>query len=459
LSVSARWALAAFLLFLLGCGSGPTVQREPTIEPAPAPTEEPPPTATPQPEDLGPGSIELIRRGWERIVEFHIDVPEERPLLTAAWRSVSAEARRNGLTAPPQPALDGDREAMWASFEGAYLALLEAAPEETWQGYRFAALTGMAESLDDCHTFFLPPRRSDVLEDLRSGRASGGVGLEIAAVRPAYVREVIGGSPAQQAGLQPGDVLLSVDGRDVSTLGVEVITDVLRGEPGSAVSIEVRRPSTGATITFPLVRALVQAPGAEGRALSDGAGYIRIRSFTSGSSLREAVDRAVADFEAAGIKAWVLDLRDNPGGDTDLDLAGRFIGVRRAEHTLLRGGRVEVQDGRGSPYPDRPMAVLVNNVTASVAEIFAAMLQDHGRARVFGSQTNRCAGFVHLEMLPDESTLGVTIGHSLTPVTEKPLWQTGVIPDQVVNQTQADTAAGRDPILDAALAWLRTQTP
>ena len=436
------------------------------VAPAPSPTvavvatavpaREPSPTPEP---DLGEGWIELVRRGWESILDYHIAQPEPRPLLAAAWGEVSAEARSRGIDAGSQPALAGEREEMWAAFANSYLALLHASPEDAWQAYRYAALSGMTASLGDCHTFFLPPRRSEVLTDIRTGRGSGGIGVELAPVLPTYVRETISGGPAHKAGVLPGDYLLAVDGRDVTGLGIEVITELLRGEPGSAISVEVRRPSNGSVLNFPLTRDLVHAPVADGRVLPDGSGYIRIRSFTTGPSLRDAVDGLIAGFEAAGVQGWVIDLRDNPGGDSDLELYGRFVGDAVAKRSLLRDGGLEIRDGEGEAYPQRPIAVLVNAGTASVAEIFAAMLQDYGRGRVFGSGTGRCAGFVSLETYPDQSTLGVTIARSLTPRTEQPLWQTGVVPDVTVRRTQADIAANRDPVREAALAWLRTQAP
>jgi carboxyl-terminal processing protease len=240
-------------------------------------------------------------------------------------------------------------------------------------------------------------------------------------------------------------------------MGVEAVTEMLRGNPGSSVAIQVRRPSTGAVLSFPLTRALVQTPPASGQVLDGGIGVIRMRSFTTNGTLLKALDQVVAGFEAQGVTAWVLDLRDNPGGDSDLDLDGRFIGDQVAERLTLRDGGLEVNNGNGQPYPEHPVAVLVNSGTASVGEIFSSMLQDYGRGRVFGTQTSKCAGFVDLMSYPDGSTLAVTIAHALTPKTEKPLWQTGVIPDQTVRQTQDDLAANRDPVLDAAVAWLKTQ--
>jgi carboxyl-terminal processing protease len=315
----------------------------------------------------------------------------------------------------------------------------------------------MTRSLNDCHTFFLPPQRAEVLTDVRTGRGSGGIGVELAAVKPSYVRETINDGPAQRAGVLPGDYLISVDGKDVTGLGIDVITELLRGDPGSDVSIQVRRPSNGTVLSFPMTRSLVQPPVASGQVLDGGVGYIRIRSFTTNGTLLAAIDKIVAGFEAEGITAWSVDLRDNPGGDSDLDLDGRFIGEQVAERLNLRNGGSEINDGLGEAYADRPIAVLVNGGTASVGEIFASMLQDYGRGRVFGTQTAKCAGFVNLTSFPDGSTIAVTIAHALTPKTQKPLWQTGVIPDQAVRQTQDDIAADRDPVLDAAVAWLKTQ--
>lgn len=437
----------------------------PSQTPAPtlaAPTQTPPtpqPTATAEPEDLGPGSIELVHRAWASIIDYHIGVPEARPLLQSAVRDVAANARARTIASPPAPSLSGGREEMWQQFADWYLALLGLSPQDAWQDYRWTALTAMTRSLNDCHTFFLRPARTEQLTDIRTGRASGGVGLELAPVRPSYVREIVTGGPAQRAGVLAGDIVVAIDGQDVTGLGVEVIAELLRGDPGSSLSLEVRRPSTGAVLTLPLTRALVRAPVVEGRVRDDGFGYIRIRSFTMGSTLAEAVDKIVADFEAAGVAGWLLDLRDNPGGDSNLGLGGRFVGEVVVERTILRDGGLELQYGAGEQYPDRPLAVLVNGGTASVAEIFASMLQDYGRGRVFGAPTQRCAGFVALESYPDGSTLGVTIAHSLSPLSERPLWQTGVVPNTSVIRTQEDVANGRDPVLDAAVAWLRTQAP
>jgi carboxyl-terminal processing protease len=453
LLISVVCALA--LIVATACGGSPSPASTPSREATDAPTALPAtPVPSPTPEDLGEGSIELIRRGWLSIVNNHISSPDPAPLLLAAWKQVGTAAATHGIREGILPALSGGADEMWDSFSAAYIGLLHATPTEDWDELRFAALTGMASSLNDCHTFFLPPERAEMLTEIRTGRGSGGVGIELAPVRPSYVRETISGGPAEKAGILPGDFLVSVDGKDVTALGIDVITELLKGDPGSHVDLQVRRPGTGDVISFPLTRALVQPAPAEGRILDSGAGYIHIRSFTNEGTLLAAVDKIVAGFEAAGVSSWVIDLRDNPGGDSDLELDGRFIGGQVAERTILRDDGREVNNGIGKPYPEHRIAVLVNSGTASVAEFFAGMLQDYGRARVFGTTTAKCAGFVTLDQFPDGSTLGVTIAHALTPLTEKPMWQTGVIPDETVRQTQGDLAANRDPVLDAAVTWL-----
>ncbi len=456
----------ATALVLIACSGRAAPNAElsppPTATPAPAPQAVATlvPTPRPDPASFPNGGADIVKSAFGSIVDFHIDFPPAAPLLESAWREASAEARRDGVDPTGlAPALVGDRDEAWAAFEASYVALVARAPAAQSASIRFAAIGGMTRSLNDCHTFFLPPPRSEALLELRTGSGSVGVGIELALTRPPYVREVAAGGPAQRAGVLLGDSVIAIDGRDVTFLGVDAIGDLLRGEPGSTVTLEVRRPGTGARQVFSLIRAFVRVPPVEARVLQEGVGYIRIRAFTSGTSVRQAVERAAAEFEAEGAKGWILDLRDNSGGESDLELDGRFIGEAVAERSLLRGGGTETKDGEGEPFPAKPIAVLTSPATASVSEIFASMLQDYGRARVFGTATAGCAGFVTLIELPDGSTLGVTIAHSLTPKTEKPLFRTGVIPDETVSQTPEDLAAGRDQVIDRAALWLRAPPP
>jgi len=455
--ITLAWTLLALLGLVLAACSGGSSAPPPTVTPSAALTVTPPtpePTATPEPEDLGEGSVELIHRALVSIVDYHIDKPDPLPLLQAAWQGAAAAARQHGV-AVPLLSLPGEADAMWPAWRDQYVGLLHALPPDVWDGLRFAAITSMAQSLDDCHTFYLSPQRSGFI-DVHEGRATGGVGVELAPSSPPYVRDIYSGSPAEQAGLRLGDVLLAVDGQDVAGLDVIAVDALLHGPPGSQAEVRIRRPSTGVVSTVLITRALVRTPAVDHRVLDDGTGYIKVRAFTVGTEVRDGVRRAIEDFESRGVSGWVIDLRDNGGGDSDLVLDGYFIGREVAERTILRDGVVETNDGEADPLPDRPLAVLVNGGSASVSEIFASMLQDYGRARVFGTVTQKCAGFVSLEQFPDGSTLGVTIAHALSPRSEQPLWRTGVIPDQFVVRSQADLVAGRDPVLDAATAWLRS---
>lgn len=454
-------------LVLVACSSGEAGAPRPTettaIVASPTalpPTPTPAPTAIPEPTSFANAGLDLIETAFAALMDHYIRVLSPATILQPAFRDALAEARRLGVdTSGLAFVASQDRDEAWGAFADAYTSLAERLAAEQTASVRFAALSGMTRALSDCHTFFLPPIRTEQLTDIRTGRGSVGVGLEFAPVRPSYVREVTTGGPADVAGVKPGDVLLALDGSDMTQAGVEVINDLLRGDEGSRVRLDLRRPANGQAYSVELSRARVVPPAAEGKVLDDGIGYLRVRTFTSGGAVREALDAIVGSFETAGVGAWVLDLRDNPGGERDLRLIGRFLGDQMVERTLLREGQLEVKHGEGEPYPDRPLAVLVNGGTASVSEIFAAALQDYGRARIFGTGTARCAGFVWLVRLDDGSTVGVTIAHSLTPLTERPLYQTGVIPQETVRQSADDLAFGRDPVLERAIAWLKALEP
>lgn len=451
-------------LVLAACAGGPSASSPAPADSTPLPTAAAPlaPTASPTPDPavLADGGVEVVGLALTLLADHHIAEPEAATLLRAAWQALETAAGRQGVSAAEhRPDLPASREEAWEVFRAAYAALMAHVPESGQNDLRYAALEGMTRSLNDCHTFFLRPRRSEALSELRGGRSLAGVGIQVLNGRPDLVREVLSGSPAEAAGVRPGDRIVSINGVAVGGLAHEVVEDLLRGDPGSPVRLGVRRPPAGEILWFDLERAQVAFRPVESRLLEEGIGYIRIRVFSSGGAVREGVAAALSRFEAAGLRAWVLDLRDNPGGDRDLGLDGLFIDEGVAELTLLRGGGLESQEAMGDAFPERPMAVLVNQGTASVAEIFAAMLQDYGRARVFGVTTARCAGFVHLAPLPDGGTLGVTIGHSLTPLSQEPLYRTGVVPDEVLQQTIDDLAAGRDPVLARALAWLAATAP
>ncbi|HWQ28783.1 MAG TPA: S41 family peptidase, partial [Dehalococcoidia bacterium] len=335
-----------------------------------------------------------------------------------------------------------------------YVALIDGNPGLDSARVRYAAIDRMAASLHDCHTYFLKPVLAQVQDETRHGTRGVGVGVEVLAATPNVITEVYRGSPADRAGVRAGDRVLSVDGVDLSTATRDVVVGALRGPEGSEVTLVVRRPATGETLTFRLRRALVVPANVERELLPGGIGDVRVRAFVAGG-VHDDVRKALEALDRQGARAWILDLRDNYGGELDVGLPGLFIPSGPLVRVNYReGGETWNADGSALPFR-KPMALLVNGLTGSVSEAIAAALDEYDVAYLIGEPTFGCAGFTVETPLGDGSTLAVTSGVNVGPVSGRSL-EGGVQPDEYVARTFDDLAAGRDPQLDRALAYLRS---
>jgi carboxyl-terminal processing protease len=182
-------------------------------------------------------------------------------------------------------------------------------------------------------------------------------------------------------------------------------------------------------------------------------GYARVRNFVDGG-IAGGLRDAFASFEAQGVTGWIIDLRGNPGGRLDPDAAGLWVGEAVVDRDRGRDG---VHEDRPASPPlgvIRPTVLLINNRTGSVAEAFAAALQEYGKAYVVGENSNGCVGYTSIQPLGDGSSMAVTTNVNLGPVSNKELNGAGVAPDEPVARSNDDIANGRDPQLDAAVAHL-----
>ncbi len=388
-------------------------------------------------------------------MDEYIDPLQPQALLTQAWNGVSGEARAEGLSVPATPVYKGDRVADFAAFRAAYVPLANSVQEA--KQLRFAAIRTMASSLNDCHTFFLTPTSSDTLLEARNGNGSVGIGVELLDIPPA-VTEVIAGSPADRAGVRPGDRVIAVNGTDTSSIAPGPAFDLINGEEGTSVTVTLRRPGQAAPITLTMTRERVVPQNVESRVIDPGTpnaiGYVRIREFIAGGVAGPLRD-ALTGFESQGVAKWIIDVRGNPGGFLDNDAASLFIKDGVIVRRRGRDGATGEDKASGKVLPViRPTVLLTDNRTGSVAEMFAAALQDYGVAYVIGATTNGCAGFTDIQPLGDGSSLAVTTGETDMPRTGKPLHGVGVVPDEPVARTETDIADGRDPQLDAAIAHL-----
>lgn len=308
----------------------------------------------------------------------------------------------------------------------------------TDQNLTRGAIRGMVEALgDDGHTVYLTPEEVQAEIDALDGRVIG-IGVSVDSRRGApVIIAVYPGSPAAEAGLRPGDIIETVDGRRVDRIDVPELIDRVRGEPGTVVTLGIER-ADGTRTELDIVRAEVRIPPvAWSMVPGTSVAVMGVNQFSDGAAreARRATRRALAD----GATAVVLDLRGNPGG-----LVHEAVGVARL--FLPRGSVVyqeEDRDGtrravttRDDPVAaDVPLVVLVDEGSASSAEIVAAALHDNGRARLVGKRTFGTGTVLNLFSLSDGSAIRLGVLRWLTP-TGRSAFETGVAPDLPVDLPQ-----------------------
>lgn len=285
----------------------------------------------------------------------------------------------------------------------------------------YGAIRGMVATLDP-HSAFLDPDEVRLLESDTDGRFAG-VGVEIS-MRDGWltVLGVFPGGPAAAAGVKPGDRFLRIEGRGARDMRMDDAVRVMRGEPGTRVHVAIRREGEESDLELDLTRAIIDVPPVDARLLPGGILYVSIASFQSNTAdeLDAALDAGVRQARASGgIRGLMLDLRNNPGGlvDQAVRVCDEFLSSGVIVSTRARGGRL-LSESRASllgTRPDWPMVVLVNELSASAAEIVAGALHDQHRATLVGDRTFGKGSVQNIIDLPDGSALKLTIARYYTP--------------------------------------------
>jgi len=253
------------------------------------------------------------------------------------------------------------------------------------------AIRGILGDLDP-HSKYLPPSDYEEVRISTSGNYSG-VGLDLSVENGAVkVVSPLEGSPAAEAGIQPGDLLIAVDGEPVDGDHLEETIGRMRGKPGTIVELRVQREGAAEPLDFAVTRADIHVRTVRSELIADRFGYIRLTSFanTTAADL-EAAFLSLRDESPAGLDGVVLDLRNNPGGvlEAAVDVADLFL----ADGLIVRGSgrarqaRFERYASGGDVLETVPLVVLVNGGSASASEIVAGALKDHGRAPLVGTKT------------------------------------------------------------------------
>lgn len=288
--------------------------------------------------------------------------------------------------------------------------------EEIYQ----AAIDGLLQDLGDPNTSFMPASTVDDFR-IRMEGAYGGVGLEVVE-RDGWVTVItpLPGSPGTRAGIRAGDQILAVDGESVDGWDQDDVVAQLRGEPGTDVSVSVRRPGIAEPIPFTITRAVIELRSVPfALQVEDGVGYLPLLSVTETSyqEVRESVD----SLYALGVRELILDLRGNPGGTLDQGIAITDLFLTPGQMVVETRGRARNQNetytaSREQPYPDLSVVVLVDERSASASEIIAGALQDHDRAVVMGAPTWGKGSVQTLYPLTGGNILRLTTARWYTPV-------------------------------------------
>ena len=309
-----------------------------------------------------------------------------------------------------------------------------------------AAINGILAHLDDPYTAYLPPERYEAFTLALQGQREDFEGIG-ASVTEANGRIVIlgplPGSPALEAGLMAGDVLIGVDGESVEHLTLQEAVALIRGPKGTQVVLTVSRPGASRPLDVAIVRAEIAANSVQSRLQADGVGYVRIASFDAPTpgDLREAI----AALREHGARALVLDLRGNGGGlvNSAVGVVSEFVPEGEVIRWADADGSetAESATGDGTAY-DLPLAVIVDGYSASASEVAAGALQDHDRAVIVGARTFGKGSVNVLHELESGAGLHVTVARWRTP-GGRMIEGEGIAPDVRVGEQVDVQALGR----------------
>lgn len=297
------------------------------------------------------------------------------------------------------------------------------------------AINGMMKSLDP-HSAFMTPELYKELEVETQGHF-GGVGIEITILKDVLtVVSPIEDTPADKAGVKSGDQIIKIDGKSTKDITMVEAVKKLRGPKNTKVTITIMREKMTQPKDIVLTRAIIQVKSVKAKTFDDHIGYIRIASFQerTASDLRKALGEMSA--KAKPMKGLVLDLRNDPGGllSQAIEVSDVFLKSGAIVSTRGRTKNMEtkaVARDNGDQDVTVPIVVLVNEGTASAAEIVAGALQDNGRALIIGTQTFGKASVQTVIPLEDGSALKLTTARYYTP-SGRSIQAEGIKPDIIV---------------------------
>ena len=317
-----------------------------------------------------------------------------------------------------------------------------------------AAIRGMLEALDDPYAAYLTPGQQRIQSQNLKGFFEG-IGAEVG-VRDGEITILapIPGTPADRAGVRPGDIILEIYGESTEGLTLMEAVNIIRGPKGEPVDLTIRHRGDDEAVQVTIIRDVVELRGVRLRMLEGGIAHLRITHFSETTNTELA--EALGDIRNSAARGIILDVRNNPGGllESVVDVTSQFLDDGIVLYEMSGEGELKERKVRaGGLATDIPLVVLVNEFSASGSEVLAGALKDHKRAPVIGVKTFGKGSVNTIRELSDGSGLTYTISRWLTP-EETLIEGEGLEPDIVAPQPQD---SGDDVQLEKAIEVLEAQ--
>jgi carboxyl-terminal processing protease len=334
-----------------------------------------------------------------------------------------------------------------------------ASASSTDQDLVYGAISGLAGSFGDPHTVFFPPEDATKFQEDVNGNF-GGIGAEIGAESDVIaVVTPLKNSPAEKAGLRAGDLIVKINETRTDFMSVNKAVSLIRGTIGTPVTLSVFRKGWTQPHAITIVRDRIVAPTLDTKFLAGGS-IMDIQLYAFNENAPGLFADAVSDFAEKGAKGIILDLRNNPGGY--LEVASNLAGWFLPKDTLVVSERSNnghedpfLAQGTGELYKV-PVIILINEGSASAAEILAGALRDQMGAKIVGEKSYGKGTVQELFPLQDDSSLKITVAHWVMP-KGLVLDYNGIEPDVTVEISEEDIKAKKDPQLDKAVELLTAQ--
>ena len=392
---------------------------------------------------------------WDLLHENYVDPLNDGDLTEGAQIGM-LKAVDQGLFEFPIPSIDknaASTDELFVPFWETWTSLHDTFGDELDDNALMeGALVGMITAIGDPNTDYMDPETYARVNEGMSGEYEG-IGATVQQDEMTGGLELVSifrDSPAQKAGLMPGDQIVGVNGEDVTDLTQEEIIALVRGPANSAVLLGIMRPGEADLLEVEVVRARISVPSVESRILEGEIGYVRLSQFDFATSAE--MRTALEDMDADHLNGLILDVRGNPGGylSTSIEVASAYIadGLVLLERTP--GNEVEHRVLENAIAPHVPLIVLVDQGSASASELVAGALQDNERATVVGMPTFGKGSVQTWRQLSNGGGIRITISRWYTP-NGNSVSDVGITPDVQVPYVAEEVSGDEDNQLTAAL--------